>query len=162
MSDPSGSTVFSWTGGDQLASEDGPWSSDTVSYAYNCHLPGSVSLAQPNASPWVQTFGFDHFTRLTNITSAAGVFGYLYDEAPFGAPTDVVRGLALLTGATEWREHDDLARLTRTTLYRLGSAVDDYRYTYDQGSQRTRQDFSAGNYMLYTYDNRAVENGQGV
>jgi hypothetical protein len=35
MVDGVGSTVFGWTDGDQLASETGPWVSDTAGYTYN-------------------------------------------------------------------------------------------------------------------------------
>ena len=51
MVDATGSpTAYSYTGGSLMASEDGPWDNDTVSYTYNNRLRSSLTLAQPNAS----------------------------------------------------------------------------------------------------------------
>ncbi|HOC58156.1 MAG TPA: hypothetical protein PKI20_21235, partial [Verrucomicrobiota bacterium] len=51
MSDALGATGFTWTDGNLLAGEDGPWAADTVSYNYSHRQRGTLSLVQPNASP---------------------------------------------------------------------------------------------------------------
>ena len=51
VSDPAGSSVFAYTnfGAFQgaLASEDGPWASDTVTHTYVGRLATGLTLAQP-------------------------------------------------------------------------------------------------------------------
>ncbi|HEY5911514.1 MAG TPA: RHS repeat-associated core domain-containing protein [Verrucomicrobiae bacterium] len=150
MVDPVGTTSFTWTDGDQLVSEDGPWNADTVSYTYTSRLRTALSLLQPNASPWVQTYGYDSDGRLTNVTSQAGAFGYQYPDNRF----DLIRQLTLPSGAYSSRAYDDLARLTDITLYHPnGTVLDSHGYSYDMGSQRTQQVFTAANFVNYTYDN---------
>ena len=69
MRDRVGSTSLAWTDGDQLAAEDGPWASDTVSYGYSHRVRSGLSLAQPNASAWVHGYGYDDYGRLTSVVS---------------------------------------------------------------------------------------------
>jgi len=78
MSDAIGATAFTWTLGDQLASETGPWANDAVSYTYNNRLRGSLSLLQPGADPWLQGYGYDQAWWLVSVSSPAGAFGYGY------------------------------------------------------------------------------------
>jgi YD repeat-containing protein len=72
MTDCVGATAFTWTDGNQLASEDGPWTADSVNYAYNNRLRSGMSLAQPNASPWTQSYTYDPFGRLVNTSCCFG------------------------------------------------------------------------------------------
>jgi YD repeat-containing protein len=49
MSDGAGSTSFTYTSSGQLASEDGPWNSDTVSYGYDLNRwRATMNLSQPS------------------------------------------------------------------------------------------------------------------
>ena len=82
MVDGIGTTAFTWTIGDQLAAEDGPWASDTLSYTYTNRLRSALSLSQPNASPWAQAYGYDQIGRLDVLSSPAGAFTNQY--ADFG------------------------------------------------------------------------------
>src|SRR2546426_248 len=80
----------------------------TVTYTYANELRRSVSVSAPNASPWTETYGYDAAKRLTNGTSQAGSFGYLY-----GAPNSdsaLVRKLTLPNGAYITNEYDSVAR----------------------------------------------------
>ena len=160
-----GSTVFGWTGGNQLASEDGPWANDTVSYGYADRLRGSLTLAQPNASDWTQGYGYDEFWRLTNVTSAAGVFGVQYPEVKatwyvpglgwdyHDAVPDLVSEVDLPGGAHIDNGQDYLGRLTLTALQDAGEdTLNSHQYAYDDANQRTQQVFTAGNTVNYTYD----------
>jgi len=71
MLDGVGTTTFTWTDGDQLASETGPWADDTVSYAYTQRLRTGMNIAQPNASAWNTNFlyGYDASTPERFVTS---------------------------------------------------------------------------------------------
>ncbi len=61
-----------------LASEDGPWASDTVSYSYTNGLRGGLTLLQPSGSSWTQSYGYDAANRLKTVTSVPGAFTYTY------------------------------------------------------------------------------------
>src|SRR5205823_13229948 len=89
MSDALGTTTRSYTNlgafKSALASEDGPWSSDTVNYAYAGPNLASIALGS-----WTKTIGRDTSLRPSSIVSAAGTFTYAYSGAG--------RRLASLTG----------------------------------------------------------------
>jgi YD repeat-containing protein len=76
MVDAAGTTKYGYDNAGQILSEDGPWSDDTVTYAYNNRLRTSLSLLAPNADPWTQTYGYDGARRLTSTVSPAGSFSY--------------------------------------------------------------------------------------
>lgn len=114
MVDATGTNRFSWTDGDQLASEITPWPASTVSFTHTNRLRGVLSLQQPNGPAWTQSCGYDEFALLTNVTSPAGKFGYQYAAiyTSLGQVTsDLVSELDLPTGARISNSYDDLARL---------------------------------------------------
>ena len=158
MVDATGTNSFTWTDGDQLASETGPWPASTASYTYNNRLRSLLSLQQPGASDWTQSYLYDEFGGLTNTTSVAGSFGYQYAQiysssAGQYTASDLLQELDLPTGAYSRRTFDDLGRLAQIALTNAaGSVLDLHGYAYDAGSQRTQQVFTAGNCMGYTYD----------
>src|SRR6266700_5107248 len=78
MVDASGTTKYAYAAGGQLWTEDGPFSSDTVTNTYNNRLRTALSLAQPTGA-WTNGFGYDPAKRLTNVTSQAGSFAYAYN-----------------------------------------------------------------------------------
>jgi RHS repeat-associated protein len=149
MNDGVGTTTFTWTPGDQLASETGPWPDDAVNYFYNNRLRSSLSVRAPNASPWTQSYIYDDFARLSNSISPAGTFWYEYSG--FDEPAT----LHYPSGAFSSRQFDGLNRLKSVSAYSYGSGtpIDQHLYTYNDGSQRKRQTFASGNYIDYTYDN---------
>src|SRR5208283_2419809 len=64
MSDAIGRTTFTYTPAGQLASETGPWGSDTISYTYSDRLRTGLDLQQPNAAAWVESYCYDAANRL--------------------------------------------------------------------------------------------------
>jgi RHS repeat-associated protein len=152
--DAVGTIRFTHNNAGQLLSEDGPWADDTVSYSYSARRRAGISVAQPNASAWTQSYGYDHYNRLTNVTSLAGHFGYSY-WAPL---SDRVQSLGLPGQGTEHthieNQFDSLARLTGTTLYKADgtTVLNQHTYQYNDANERTRQTFKEGNYVDYTYD----------
>jgi len=96
------------------------------------------------------------YARLTNVTSAAGSFGYQYDSQ---RPTRIAQ-LDLPNGHRIENHYDDLARLTGSTLISSNGAIHNaHGYQLNVGHQRTNQVFTnatlslAGERMGYTYDN---------
>jgi RHS repeat-associated protein len=150
--DASGVTTYTWDAASELLSEDGPWTSDVLNYSYTNRLRKGLSLLEPNASPWLQTYAYDAATRLTNITSPAGAFGYQYVAS---RPSSLVSRLSLPNGSAITNAYDSNTRLLATVLINSGSSIlNSHQYTYNAANQRTEQTFTAGNYTDYTYDNR--------
>jgi RHS repeat-associated protein len=149
MLDGVGTSIYSYDAAGQLLSEDGPFGSDTVTYAYNNRLRSSLSLSEPNGSPWVETYAYDAAKRLTNVTSAAGSFGYLYNSPRSLLPAK----LSMPSGAYITNAYDGNARLLNTILKSSGgTTLNSHAYSYDLANQRTQQVFTTTNYINYTYD----------
>ena len=77
MIDAAGTSKYTYTTGNQLWAEDGPWASDTVTNIYYNRMRTNLSLAQATGS-WTNGFGYDAAKRLTDVASPAGTFGYKY------------------------------------------------------------------------------------
>ena len=134
MVDAVGTTAFSYTPAGQLASENGPWTSDTVSNTYVQDLRTALNLLQASTN-WSQSYGYDSSWRMTNITSPAGTFSYSYGFQPASA---LVTGIALPNGAKIVNAYDSLARLTQTSLNNYwGHPLDSYTNSYDALGLRT-------------------------
>ncbi len=167
MVDGLGDTVFTWTAGNQLAGETGPWASDAVNYAYD---PGSrqrvaMSVAQPNAAPWVEDYSYDAGLRLSGVWSEAGVFSYGY----VWGGGDRVESM----GYPVWNEGVDIwyDGLTRPNSVEFSGSSGSYiydQYAYDAGSEVTQEVFTPDDegdeaLMNYTYDNIGqLKAAQGV
>lgn len=155
MVDAVGPTSYTFNNAGLLASEDGPWANDAVTYAYNNRLRSSLSLDQPNASPWAQSYGYDSAKRLTPITSPAGAFSYTYPAsgATIAQNSPLHLNLGLPNGAYITNAYDNLARLTNTTLKNSSHAIlNAHGYIVNSGNQRTRQTRTGGDYVEYSYD----------
>jgi RHS repeat-associated protein len=154
MSDAIGTTTFTYTQTGQLASETGPWASDTVSYTYTDDLRSELSLQQPNASAWSQTYAYDLAARMTNITSPAGTFSYTYNSALGGASAanSLISQIALPNGAWITNTFDNNGRMLGTWLANSTSNIDSSVYTYNVGNQRKTATRTGENTATYTYD----------
>jgi RHS repeat-associated protein len=132
----------------QILSEDGPWSSDTVTYGYTDQLRTSLSLQQPTGS-WTNGFAYDAAKRLTNVTSQAGSFGYSYGPTRQMLPESI----ALPNTSYISNVYDGSARVLTITLYNsAGATLDAAEYGYNVGNQRTAYTNAAGTHVGYTYD----------
>jgi YD repeat-containing protein len=118
--DAVGTTAYSYTDFGALLSEDGPWADDTVSYTYTSNrLRSGMTLLQPNATAWPQTYAYAAANRLTRITSPAGTFTYEY----LGARVSPPAALRLPNGAYITNTVDALNRMTGTFLKNGSHAV---------------------------------------
>jgi RHS repeat-associated protein len=128
MMDAVGPTIFTYTRVGQLASEDGPWSNDTLTNVYSQRLRSSSTLG----TSWTNNYGYDAARRLTNVTSGAGAFGY-----EFVGPSQLRSKLSLPNGASINDSYDNVAQLTNTMLLNSSLAtLNAHSYTYDQWGQR--------------------------
>src|ERR1700678_4102913 len=154
MSDGIGTTTFTYTQMGQLASETGPWASDTISCTYIDRLRQSLNLQQPNGSAWAGSYCYDAASRVKSITSAAGLFQYSYSAGMSGASSSaLVGGISLPNGSFITNTFDGNARMLGTWLYKsTGGSLDSSVYTYNQGNERTNVLRNGENYANYRYD----------
>jgi RHS repeat-associated protein len=155
MSDGIGTTTFTYTPAGQLASENGPWPSDTVAYTYSDSLRTVLDLQQPNASDWVQSYGYDQAARLTGLTSPAGTFTYTYHPGLAGttSASSLISKISLPNSAFITNTYDNNARMLGTWLYNSSaSALDSSIYTYNVANQRTTLERTGENTADFTYD----------
>src|SRR5881409_60388 len=155
VADAVGTTVLGYDANGLLGSEDGPWAIDTVSYGYSTgRQRNSLTLQQPNASSWVQSYLYDNIRRLTNVVSPAGSFAYEYSTvAQSVSPASLIKKLSLPGGSYITNTFDSAARLLSTSLKNSSNTVlNSHAYVYDLDGERTKQTFKDGNYLDYTYD----------
>src|SRR6266511_6469609 len=76
--DAAGTTKYTYTANGQVLTEDGPWTSDTVSYAYNnARRRSGLTLQQPTGN-WTNGFTYDAAHRLSTVAFSGGTFTYTY------------------------------------------------------------------------------------
>lgn len=127
-----GTTVYGYAN-QFLATEEGPWDNDTFSYTYNKRLRSGLTLLQPNASSWAQSYGYDSANRLQTLSSPAGAFTY-----SFKGPGNLITNLALPNGAAITNAFDAVGRLAGTWLKNSGGTIlNSHAYGYNLASQRT-------------------------
>ncbi len=125
---------FTYTKSGQLATETGPWASDTVTYSYSQGRRTNLSLTQP-VGTWNQSYSYDNGWRLQDLTSPAGQFGYNYLAQSASA---LFRVLTLPNSASISNYYDPMARLDYTGLLNYwGHPLDGYAYQNDAWGLRT-------------------------
>ena len=155
MIDAAGTTKYGYTNG-LLAFEDGPWSSDTLTYTYNnARQRSQLVILQPTGNAWTNTYAYDSARRLSSVVSPAGTFSY-----QFSGPGSLVTKLTQPDGFWITNTFDSRARLTDTTLYDNTSTIlNRHGYTLNHAHQRTmisRTNYAQtgwNTYVDYTYDN---------
>jgi RHS repeat-associated protein len=148
-----GTTRYTYDAAGQLLTEDGPFTSDTVTSTYSNRRRLALSLQQPTGT-WTNGFGWDLAGRLTNVTSAAGAFGYTYTNLDTSFSGRLVQHLSLPNGAYATNLYDPVARLLDTVLKSsAGTTLDAAYYGYNAAGQRTT--YTNGyriTHYLYNYD----------
>ena len=150
MTDAAGTTKYTYTGGNQVRTEEGPFDSDTITNTYVNRLRTLLTLQQPTGL-WTNLFIYDAARRLTNVTSPAGSFGYtLGATAPAsGLPSK----LLLPNTSTITNKYDTVARLTGTYFRTsTGTLRDKHEYGYDRANQRTNEIKGNNSNVAYSYD----------
>jgi RHS repeat-associated protein len=151
MVDAAGTTKMTYNSAGDLATEDGPWASDTATFTYDSNVPHlrlGLSLQQPSGS-WTNGFSYDYAGRLTSVTAPAGTFTYTYN-----GPSGIWTNLALPpSGSHVARALDTVARLKSTALLNSGGSTLNYHgYTNNVGNQRIAQVRGDSSYAAYSYD----------
>src|SRR5437867_3552981 len=151
MVDAAGTTKYTYTAGNQLRTEDGPFASDTVTNGYLNRLRVSLSLQQPTGV-WTNGFAYDAARRLTNVVSPAGTSTYTLAATAGASP--LPKKLLLPNGAYITNTYDNVARLLTNALKNSsGTVLDSYAYLYNLASQRTNLTRADASTVGYRYDN---------
>jgi RHS repeat-associated protein len=149
--DAAGSTSYTYTDSSNLATEDGPWANDTVTYTYHSSVPRlrtSLSLQQPSGA-WTSGLSYDATKRLQTLTGPMGNFTYTYKGAG-----NLWTNLALPNTAAITNNFDGSARLLGTYLRNSsGNILNKHTYLYNTAHERTRHTRTDGSYVSFTYDN---------
>jgi len=120
-----------------------------------------LDLQQPNASDWVQNYGYDTANRMNSITSPAGTFTYAYNAGVGGitSASSLITNITLPNLAAITNAYDGNARMTVTALVNSGGTnLDSSVYLYNVGNQRTNLTRSGetsvpyANTVSYGYD----------
>jgi len=149
MVDAAGTSAYAYYAGGQLWTEDGPWSSDTVTNLYNSARLRSGSILAQATGTWTNGFAYDAAHRLTNVTSTAGAFSYAYTGVG-----SLVQKLSLPNTSYITNVYDNVARLTSTKLNNSGNTtLNKHEYLYNAGNQRIRHTRTDDSYYTNTYDN---------
>lgn len=148
-------SAYTYHPGGAVATEDGPWSSDTLSYHYNtAGLRDGLTIQQP-AGSFTNGYSYDAAHRLTQIVSHSGTYTYDYypTNGGFTAATHLIRKLTLPPGSYITNSFDNNARELETTLNTSADAeLNDHAYVYNVGNRRTKQTYTDNSYVTYTYD----------
>jgi RHS repeat-associated protein len=152
MSDAVGASTFTYKNFGAfmgaLASEDGPWPSDTITNTYGSNYKLAIqTLTQPSGN-WTKYLTYDPIMRLRTIASPAGTFTYNY----YGTGREI-QSLSLPGGNTIAETYDDAGQLLTTALQHGSTALDSYGYAYDAGGNRTSVQRAGGASVSYGYDN---------
>ena len=169
MLDGTGTTSYVYfpvgsLGANQLASADGPYSNDTVSYAYD--VLGRVMTRTVDTA--VQTFGYDSLGRVASDSNPLGAFTYTY-LGQTGQPTaqNLSGGYSLAIGY----DGNNGDRQLQSLAYRAVGATIPFRsFVYTHSAEhlvtgkRDKVNGNAGDYYPYSYDTayRLTAVGSGV
>jgi YD repeat-containing protein len=153
MADPVfGTTTFDYNANGLLAYEQGPWTSNRVSYTYNnALLRSQLTLQQPTGS-WVQNYGYNNSMRLTSLT-APSISGTPFAYTYLGASRRVTQ-VTFPNGGKVVNTYDTLRRLTATRLRRQDNTeLNKHEYLYNNRHERTKHTRSDNSYINFVYDN---------
>jgi RHS repeat-associated protein len=155
MVDAAGTTRYMYAGFGAVATEDGPWESDTVSYTYdNGRRRSGLSVQAANAAAWSQSYTYDNANRLTTLSSSAGSFTYGYHSGLSGpSPSSLVKSIALPNSGAITNNYDTRARMLGTLLRKNdGTLLNKHEYALNDLDQRSKMTRTAGDYVDYGYD----------
>src|SRR6266850_7995053 len=155
MVDAAGTTKYTYTAGNQILTDDGPFASDTVTNTYVNRLRAGSALQQPTGT-WTNGFGYDAARRLSTLTSPAGSFTNEYSTGVGGVSgysSQLIKRLLLPNLSIITNDFDSVARLLATHL-RTSSGVltNKHEYLYNPANQRTNTTRIDSSTVAYSYD----------
>ena len=129
-----------------MLTEISPFSSGGLTNTCVNRLRTSLSLQQPTGA-WTNRFVYDAARRLTNVTSQAGSFGYVYRAGR------LVKAIGFPGGCYITNTYDPSGMLLDTYLKNGSTVLNHHGYTYNQGFYRTNATRTDASHISYSYDN---------
>ena len=113
-----------------------------------------MSVQQPNGAAATFRYTYDAASRLTNLASIAGSFGYEYQttDASNGKGS-LIRKLTMPNSSYVTNSFNNMGQLLSTYLKNSShSVLNAHSYSNNVGGQRVKQTRTGGDYLDYTYD----------
>ena len=151
VNDALGSTTFTYANfgafSSALATESGPWTSDTRTYSYANAVLQGLTLTQPSGN-WTESFVPDGQLRLQNLTTPDGTYTNTY----YGAGR-LIQRIGLPGGCYITNSFDNDGMLLDTWLKNsTGSILNHHGYPYDLSFNRTNATRADSSHLTYAYD----------
>ncbi len=146
MTDPAGTTAWSYDDYARLNGVDGPFSNDAIAYSRDT-ATGRISSMTLNSGNAV-TYTYDSAGRINGVSANGNAFAYSYLNL-----SSQVAELTRNTNSVVANTFDTLGRLTnKLNKFANGSTVNSYAYTLNNADERTKVTLADGKYIDYSYN----------
>jgi RHS repeat-associated protein len=147
VKDGVGTNAYSYDANSRLASHDGPWADDTITYAYDT-LGRRTNLLVQGSQP--TGYAYDALNRLTGVRVGAQTYAYTYPGA-----SPLVQRLDRPNGSFTTYQSDGLNRLTGLSNRRsTGEVINEFLYAFNAQDLRASETVSNG--LALTFTNQHV------
>ncbi len=142
-----GTNAYAYDANSRLASFDGPWGNDTITYAFDA-LGRRTNLLVQGSQP--TGYDYDPLNRLTGVRVGAQTYAYTYAGA-----SPLVQQLDRPNGSFTAYQYDALNRLTALSNRRsTGEVINEFLYAYNAQDLRASETVSNG--LALTFTNQHV------
>lgn len=147
VKDGVGTNAYAYDANSRLASFDGPWADDTITYAFDA-LGRRTNLLAQGSQP--TGYDYDALNRLTGVRVGAQTYAYTYAGA-----SPLVQRLDRPNGSFTTYQYDGLNRLTALSNRRsTGEVINEFLYAYNAQDLRASETVSNG--LALTFTNQHV------
>jgi RHS repeat-associated protein len=147
VKDGVGTNAYAYDANSRLASFDGPWTDDTITYAFDA-LGRRTNLLVQGSQP--TGYDYDALNRLKNVRVGAQAYAYTYAGA-----SPLVQRLDRPNGSFTAYQFDGLNRLTSLSNRRsTGQVINEFLYAYNAQDLRASETVSNG--LALTFTNQQV------
>ena len=137
VKDGVGTNAYAYDGNSRLASFDGPWANDTITYAFDA-LGRRTNLLVQGSQP--TGYDYDALNRLMGVRVGAQTYAYTYPGA-----SPMVQRLDRPNGSFTSYQYDGLNRLTALSNRRsTGEVINEFLYAYNAQDLRASETVSNG------------------
>jgi RHS repeat-associated protein len=143
VKDGVGTNAYAYDANSRLASFDGPWTDDTITYAFDA-LGRRTNLLVQGSQP--TGYDYDALNRLTAVRVGAQTYAYTYPGA-----SPLVQRLDRPNGSFTAYQYDGLNRLTGLSNRRsTGDVINEFLYAYNAQDLRASETVSNGLTLTFT------------
>lgn len=131
------------------------WASAMTTLSYTAGLRTGLTLQQPVIGNLTHSYVYDAAKRLSTLAASPGTFTSVYPvDTVNPKPSRQVTRVSLPNTSHITNAFDAVGRLQSTVLKNSGGTVlNSHTYLVNKANQRTKQTWTDGGYVNYTYDN---------